>query len=202
MLSCSNEDMGKLVVDEEAFCECLAKVRAEKQLVIVVSHHPIGAEKTTKERWLASWNSERLEQLLLQTTGPHIYFHGHLHDQNGTTISLSTGQSLAFFGAGAAYQNSPHPMRFAFYQIDLLRSNITPHVYSFNPATGQWHPDPPLSVPFLAALPRPPGVRVTEAPAKVIALKAVLTDLMQHHVAIRKILAKEIPELHQSSIVF
>lgn len=195
LLSCANKEQGKLIADEEAFNECLARVRANEQLIIAVSHHPIGSEKTTKEEWLARWNASRLEELLLQATGPHIYLHGHLHDQAGTALSLSTGQSLAFFGAGAAYQTERYPMRFAFYQIDLMRSHIAPYVYSFNRNRGEWLFDLPRSTPFPAALPRARGVRRIEAPAKVNELTGLLKDMIEHHLAIRKLLIKQVPRV-------
>jgi 3',5'-cyclic AMP phosphodiesterase CpdA len=109
ILSCDDKDQGMLVADIKSLNESLRDTDYETELIVVISHHPIGIGKKTNEQWLAKWNDEELQSILLQSTGPHVYFHGHLHEASGSTMSLSTGQNLAFFGAGASYQSPKYP---------------------------------------------------------------------------------------------
>jgi 3',5'-cyclic AMP phosphodiesterase CpdA len=193
LLSCDDEDREKLVADEESFNEALINVNANRDLIVVATHHPIGIERTTNFRWLAKWNAEKLEELLLQATGPHIYLHGHLHEERGTTLGLSTGQSLAFFAAGAAYQNTRYPLRFGFYDIDLLRGVIRPWVYSYNKEKGNWYIDPRHSSTIQAVLPLPKKTWNADADAHIVELKVVLREVIETHVHTQKMLSQRIP---------
>lgn len=153
ILSCTDKEQGMLVADIKALNEALRDTHYETELIIVISHHPIGIGKNTNEQWLVTWNDEALQSIFLQLTGPHLYLHGHLHEASGTTMSLSTGQSLAFFGAGAAYQSSQYPNKFAFYDIDLAVGRIQPWTYTYRPR-GQWGLVEEESQLTMAALPR------------------------------------------------
>lgn len=137
MLSCDDDDQGKLVVDIGALNSRLKEIKSRDQLVILVGHHPIG--KCSEEQWLAKWNDEELQNLLMQSSGPHLYLHGHLHKTAGATMNVSSGQNLTFFGAGAGYQaRKQYPKRFAFYEINLAKQLIRPFTYKHDVADGEW----------------------------------------------------------------
>lgn len=92
----------------------------------------------------------------MRGTGPHLYFHGHLHDQKGATLSLSSGQHLAILAAGAAYVNTKnYPLRYSFVEVDVDSRYIFPYVYSYSSRSGRWTLQNEESNQFLAALPKP-----------------------------------------------
>lgn len=153
ILSCGDDDKNKLVAKIAYLNSCLAKCVSSKELIILVSHHPMGVNNEN-DRWLVDWNDQDLGTLMMQRIGPHLYLHGHLHEARGYSMNMASGQSLTFFAAGAAYQGSKYPQRFAFYDIDLLEGAIQPHVYMYNHTNGTWINDSINSNRFQAALPR------------------------------------------------
>jgi predicted MPP superfamily phosphohydrolase len=197
LLSCGDDDKGKLVVDETELNEMLKGSRHEEQLIIVVSHHPIGTEVgSKKQRWLASWNDREVEQILLQASGPHIYLYGHLHHAEGVSFNYTTGQNLALFGAGASYDhNKNYPMHFAFYEIDLDRSMIKPTVYEYHRDRGQWIEDQKRGDKIRTILPRPRAVIVSQASERLAELKDVMREFVVSHVELGKILRDQLPRL-------
>ncbi len=152
-LSCDDKDRGTLVADVDSLNTCLRGVNTDNQLVIVIGHHPIGQPGDNEKQWLVNWNDENLNRLLLQTVGPHIHFHGHLHTAKASTMSLSTGQYLTRLGAGAVYQGTNWPQKFAFYDIDPVRQQIRPWTYEYSPESGLWELQKRHSYPFRAILP-------------------------------------------------
>ncbi len=155
ILSCGNDDRGKLAADIDELNNSLALTRADEELIVATSHHPIGvaAGEGQDTGWFVNWNNAELEKLLLQSTGPHMYLHGHLHEATGTTVGMSSGQHLTLFGAGAAY-NTDRPMKFAFYEIDLAGRIIKPQTYFYRERAGKWTEDPETSQPVGAVLPQ------------------------------------------------
>lgn len=73
-------------------------------------------------------------------------------------MGLRTGQHLAFFGAGATYQGSKYPQKFAFYDIDFNKGEIKPWAYSYDNDTGDWVEAPRESRTVRAVLPFPQGL--------------------------------------------
>jgi len=168
ILSFADKEQGMLVADIKSLNECLLDTNSETELIVVISHHPIGIGKQTNEQWLAGWNDQELQSILLQSTGPHVYLHGHLHEALGITMSLSTGQSLAFFGAGAAYQSSKYPKKFAFYDINLAIDEIQPWTYTYRTRRGQWGLEEESSQPTKAVLPRPLGASLERMSTEIV----------------------------------
>lgn len=175
LLSCADDDMGKLVVDVASLNNALVDCVPETELVIVAGHHPVGD-------WLAPWNADLVRGILSQVSGAHLYLHGHVHAAHGETVNRTTGQGVTVLGAGAAYQGSEWRQEFAFYEIDCDAKQIQPHSYLYNHEMGAWQPDITLSQPVVALLPTlelepPPGrVPAPSADAGEVAPKPEETD--------------------------
>lgn len=144
--SCSNSDKGKLVVDLTSLNRLLQATNPEKQLVVVVGHHPV-AFNTSSERWFAKWNNDVLAQRLSQQNGPHIYIHGHVHKAKASSKSNNIGQQLVVLGAGAAYQGSNYPNKFATYKIDLAEREISTTTFLYEADSGLWNKSSSESYP-------------------------------------------------------
>ena len=136
--SCSNDDKGRIVGDVRTLNTLLDKTRIDRELVVVVTHHPVRFPGNQGENWIAKWNNELIAERLLRTQGPQLYLHGHLHRQLGTSMINTLGQQLVVFSAGAAYQTSKYPRKFAFYTIDLDERKISPATFGFDAKSGEW----------------------------------------------------------------
>jgi len=152
-LSSDDKDPGTLVADIDSLDTCLTGANTDRDLVIVIGHHPIGKSEGDEKQWLVNWNDEHLNRRLLQSVGPHIYFHGHLHTAKASTMSLNTGQYLTRLSAGAVYQGSEWPHKFAFYDIDPVRQQIRPWTYEYLSESGKWELQKRNSYTFRAILP-------------------------------------------------
>jgi calcineurin-like phosphoesterase family protein len=128
LASVDEADRGCLVADIGELNSLLRAVDCRRTLSIVISHHPIRPAPRTQEQWLYSWNNEALGLLLGQATGPHLYLHGHVHESSGVGTASNEGNRLFVYGAGAAYQGSTRPQRFAFLDIDLKSMRVHPSV--------------------------------------------------------------------------
>jgi 3',5'-cyclic AMP phosphodiesterase CpdA/regulator of replication initiation timing len=147
-LSCDESDKGNLVADVDILYELLKEetpekertlINFDKELVIVVGHHPVGKHTgASKNTWLSPWNVKLLENILLRRNGPHLYMHGHLHVTKGEAVSSISGQSIYCLGAGAAYQTEKYPMAFAFYELYPQDKNMKAWVYEFDIKSGEW----------------------------------------------------------------
>jgi hypothetical protein len=92
-------------------------------------------------------------------------------------MSLSTGQSLAFFGAGAAYQSPKYPKKFAFYDINLAIGEIKPWTYTYR-RRGEYGLEDESSQPIKAVLPWPLGMRLQGTANEIVSFgKRALTDI-------------------------
>jgi 3',5'-cyclic AMP phosphodiesterase CpdA len=138
LASCDDDDRGKLVADLRMLNTLLEDTDSETELIVVVTHHPLTLPGVRAERWLARWNNQALANRLLQKRGPHLYLHGHVHRLATSSTSNNSGQQLAVFGAGAAYQGSKYPQRFAFYDIDLETREIVPATFNYETRSGEW----------------------------------------------------------------
>lgn len=195
LLSCNNEDSGKLVIDQTRFNELLTGSQADEQLIIVVSHHPVGrvhnANKAAKRSLLVPWNSNAIENCLLQRTGPHIYLHGHLHHASGTSVSYSHGQNLSICAAGASYDHDSYPQQFAFYEIDLAVGRIVTFLYSYK--GGEWRLDRDLSYSTTATLPKPKGITEQSVVSKFAGLRDLTKEVIFSYQRLGNELRKTIP---------
>lgn len=168
LVSCDDDDRGKLVADLRMLNTLLEDTDSEAELILAVSHHPIIPPGLRAEQWLAKWNNRALAARLMQKRGPHLYLHGHVHRLAALSTSNNWGQQLAVFGAGAAYQGSRYPQRFAFYDVDLGTREIAPAAFKYDPHSGEWilsneesrRMAGPLSLPA-----PPPGAGGSPAPA-------------------------------------
>lgn len=187
IFSCDDDDVGNLVADIRSLNELFQKARSKSELIVVVSHHPIGLSRGKKERWFVKWNDEHLQTLLLQSRGAHLYLHGHLHESSGTTMSLRTGQHLAFFGAGAAYQGPKYPQKFAFYDVDFVKGEIKPWAYSYDNDSSDWVEAPKESRSVKAVLPLAPSLSnkdissIASARVREITILKQLTTLKEEY---------------------
>jgi 5'-deoxynucleotidase YfbR-like HD superfamily hydrolase/predicted MPP superfamily phosphohydrolase len=152
LASLDDDDFENLVADVGMLNSLLQPINTERELTIVISHHPIKVMPGI-ERWLHKWNDAAFALLLAQATGPHLYLHGHVHESKGVTIASNDGRRIFTYGAGAAYQGSQWPQHFAFLDIDLAKKQIRPTVFKYHTASGEWLPDPSQSRPVLAILP-------------------------------------------------
>lgn len=147
LLSCDNHDKGKLCVDMASVNSPLGRRASETNLVILIGHHPSGE--------LAPWNRDELVKVMGQETGPHLYLHGHVHDQSGAGLYSSTGQGLVTITAGAAYPGADYRKFFSFVSVDLDLREVLSNVFEYSEEAGKWLPQPKLSRPIPARLPRP-----------------------------------------------
>jgi 3',5'-cyclic AMP phosphodiesterase CpdA len=185
ILSCRDKEMEKLVADINCLQEALAKTSTDKELVILVTHHPIKVDEKL-ERWLAEWNDTQLANIVLRQTGPHLYLHGHLHESIGIGTSQSTGQYLGLFAAGAAYQHERYPMKFGFYDICITERYIKPWVYGFDRSSGGWTMRSGESNYVFTFLPVPPKAGKKELRGIVDALQTERDGLIQERESLRK----------------
>ncbi|HHJ18115.1 MAG TPA: metallophosphoesterase [Gammaproteobacteria bacterium] len=152
LLSCDDQDEGHLIVLPRILNEHFSGVDADRTLIFVLSHHPF--EESGGERWLAGWSSKELQPVMMRSNGPHLFFHGHVHKQQGSTINTMAGQGLTTISGGACYQSDKYPMHFSFYSLDLVNQTIAPCTYKYNTVTGQWGIDSEVgSAPIPVKLP-------------------------------------------------
>lgn len=145
LLSCDDEDEGKLCIDLQGFNGSLRKRVSETKLVIAIGHHPIS--------WLAPWNKLEIEKTLGQLTGPHLYLHGHLHELAHTSNYQSTGAGYFNGAAGAAYPGAPYKKQFALIRLDLIKAQVISQVYEYHEDAGKWGTNSALSYPVPTRLP-------------------------------------------------
>lgn len=130
LLSCDNDDSQNLCVDIKALNGQLKDCRSTESLIIVAGHHPIAE--------LSPWNRERLERILGQSSGPHAYLHGHLHDPKVRSLFTSSGQSQFVSAAGAVFPSADYPKSFSVLQFILGENKVKVTVYSLNEDSGSW----------------------------------------------------------------
>lgn len=150
LLSCDNDDDPpngdkKLCVDIKGLNGSIKNRIAEKTLVIAVGHHPPDS--------LAKWNCDAFTEVLGQATGPHIYLHGHLHNQKNQSAYNGDGSGYFRGAAGAAYPGSEYVKQFSVLTINIGEKLITPTVYKFSDKSGRWLVDNELSNAVPARLP-------------------------------------------------
>lgn len=145
-LSCDDNDEGKLCIDIAALNSSLSNADSAREFVIAIGHHPI-------DSWLTDWNSEKVNNILGQENGPHIYMHGHVHDQETRSSYKSDGSGITCFTAGAAYQGSKWPQSFSLLSIDFARREITTNSYCYSASSGRWDFTPSVSRPVPVSTP-------------------------------------------------
>jgi len=203
LLSCEDNEQGTIVADSSGLDSLLGETAIDctKDLVILISHHPIGFSDhefsdATTEKWFAEWNDAALSKSLLSSTGAHVYFHGHLHASKGTSLNFSSGQHLAYFGAGALYQkntggHNEYPNRFSYFTIDLPDQLILPATFEYSSA-GQWEFTEQLSKPIKTVLPIDPEKNVKELEKKLNECKTEIhnknDDLQDLHLFNRNVM--------------
>lgn len=146
IFSCKEDDEKKLCIDIAAFNSALNKSNAENELIICLGHHPIN--------WLTEWNASKVEKLMGQETGPHLYFHGHLHKQQAQSTYSSQGQGFCSISGGATYQGSKWPQYFSLLEVNLKASTIIPNTYTYDGNSGLWLPSAKESRPLTVRLPK------------------------------------------------
>ncbi|NOV29741.1 metallophosphoesterase [Methylomonas sp. ZR1] len=152
IMSFDDEDEGKLIADIPTYNGFIEKTNPTTDLIIAVSHHPVVGDSNI-ERFLIEWNDIKLNELLMQRSGAHLYLHGHLHTQSAITKMMGTGQFLTTLAGGATYI-SKYPMRFGLYQIDVNASEIEIKTYNYNVQRGEWINDNTKSDRVAAVLPK------------------------------------------------
>jgi len=145
-LSCDNDDFGALCVDAKALNGALKGSQSDENLIVVVGHHPIEE--------LADWNRDRIATILNQATGPHAYFHGHLHRTKSESISTCSGLSLFTSAAGAVFPSADYVKNFSIVQFLTLENKIKTTVYALNEASGSWIVDNSRSGEVPARMPK------------------------------------------------
>lgn len=146
LLSCDDDDEKSLCVSVKALNGVLVKLAADTNLVIALGHHPLSS--------LTAWNAEDFGKVLGQSTGPHAYLHGHLHDAEMTATYSSTGAGLFVGQAGAIYPGSKYPKQFSLVQFRPEESKVISTVYAFNENAGTWQIDNSRSAEIPARLPK------------------------------------------------
>jgi hypothetical protein len=141
VLSCGNDDEGKLIADVSALNREMLGSKPSDELVIVLGHHAI-------RPWLADWNATKIESLLGQETGPHIYLHGHNHQTETKNSTNATGQGVGVLECGACYQGSKWAQYFNYYELNFKESEIKPLVFKFSNDSGKWLIDNAISRPI------------------------------------------------------
>jgi hypothetical protein len=136
LLSCNDDDEGKLVADRKTLNQNFKNWCSSSDLLMVVGHHPIG--KLSDEVWLTDWNNIEMEETISQGAGAHIYFHGHIHKPIGIALNHTVGRNITVLGGGACYQNLKYPMHFAFYDVDISQQIISPSTYEYDLDDGSW----------------------------------------------------------------
>jgi predicted phosphodiesterase len=161
LLSCDNEDESKLCVDINALNGALKGRVADTSFVLALGHHP--------GSFLAPWNNVEFQKILGQSSGPHAYLHGHLHDlQHGASYS-SSGAGHFRAAAGSAYPGSKYPKQFSILELDANAKEVRSLVFVFNEDGGDWVRDNKLSHPVPARLPAPQSLRKTAATQRATA---------------------------------
>lgn len=155
--SFDDKDQGKLFVDMESYSECIRKANADNNLVIAVAHHPVFNGPSMSSKWLTKWCGSDLKERLSQVRGPHLFLHGHLHDSRTYSFNLNTGAGILVCSAGAAYQGVAWPQKFAFIEVDTDEHAVTPVVYAWSRASGEWDVVSSESRPAAARLPKKPA---------------------------------------------
>ena len=145
LLSCDNDDEHALCVNIKALNGALARLAADSNLIFALGHHPVD--------WMTTWNAADFSKLLGQSTGPHAYLHGHLHDAQMASKYSSTGSGIFTGAAGAIYPGAAYSKQFSVVNFDPIRSKINSIVYSFNEVSGIWQIDNSKSSDLPARLP-------------------------------------------------
>lgn len=190
-----DEDRGNLFVDMQSYSASLRRANPQKNLVIAVAHHPVSMSSPRTARWLAEWCDSDLKQRLMQVRGPHLYLHGHLHEARGYSINNSMGSGLFVGAAGAAYQGKKWPQKFAFLEVDTENQSVQPTVFSWLPASGEWHAVPAESQATATRLPRiheAATAKTARVSAKAPAAPAISLDALDS--ASRKGAARWVPQ--------
>lgn len=130
LLSCDNDDSTNLCVDIKAINGTLKDCISSNSLIVVAGHHPLSE--------LAEWNRERFDRILGQSTGPHAYLHGHLHDTRVRSAFTSSGQSQFSSVAGAVFPSADYPKSFSIIQFFVNENTVKTTVYSLNEDSGTW----------------------------------------------------------------
>ncbi len=174
LLSCDSTDEKNLIIDPKFLNESLEGARSHKGLVIAVAHHP--------PEFLRDWNREKIETLLAQRIGVHLFLHGHLHASSGSYKSNYTGSDLTTLASGASYQQSPYEQSFAYYSLDFDRREINPKTYTYSAKSGDWTLDPTRSRTFVAGIPLfRPAISVKAAPARSEGASSVQAAVQNNH---------------------
>ena len=145
LLSCDNDDHERLCIDTKGLNAALSKRASEKNLVIFLSHHPLDD--------LAPWNRDEIQTILEQETGPHLFMHGHLHDQKGASKYSANGAGVVRISAGATYPDAKYPKFFSVVDVDIGDQKVTPSVFNFSEQAGRWLPQAGQSRSLPARLP-------------------------------------------------
>lgn len=145
LLSCDRQDQGKLCIDTKGVNSALNKRASDNNLVVFLSHHPLDD--------LAPWNRDEVKTILEQETGPHLFMHGHLHDQKGGSKYSADGAGCVMISAGAAYPDAKYPKFFSIVNVDIETKIVTPHVFAFSDSAGRWIPQNNQSRGLPARLP-------------------------------------------------
>lgn len=146
LLSCDNDDEGSLCIDIKALNGSLKGLASETNLIVAVGHHPV--------QHLMPWNANETEKIFGQTTGPHAYLHGHLHDISNTVKYASTGSGYFTGAAGAIYPGSKYKKQFSIVSFEFENNEIASEVYIFNENSGEWVVDNMNSGAVPARLPK------------------------------------------------
>lgn len=171
LLSCDDEDKGKLCIDLKSLNAALRSRASQKNLVILLGHHPTGE--------LTPWNRQEFETILGQETGPHLFLHGHLHEQAGRSDYSINGQGVVTIAAGAAYPGAKYRKFFSIIDVDIKAKEVKPFVFQFSDEVGRWLPQPAQSRPIPARLPTVDGCAAyaSETPDPA----AVVTEIWTKH---------------------
>lgn len=146
LLSCDNDDSTNLCIDIKALNGKLKDCISSNSLVVVAGHHPLSD--------LAEWNRERFDRVLAQSTGPHAYLHGHLHDTKVRSHFTSSGQSQFSSAAGAIFPSADYPKSFSILQFFINDDKVKITVYVLNEDSGTWIVDNSKSGEIPTKLPR------------------------------------------------
>lgn len=149
LLSCDDEDKGKLCIDLKSLNAALRNRASDKNLVILLGHHP--------PEYLAPWNRQEFETIIGQETGPHLFMHGHLHEQDGRSDYSINGQGVVTIPAGAAYPDAQYHKFFSIIDVDIAAKEVMPFVFQFSDMAGRWLSQPAQSRRIPARLPTVDG---------------------------------------------
>ncbi len=152
LLSCGDDDedehdpaLNKLCADIKGINGGLKDNVAASTLIIAVAHHPASS--------LAPWNATELTKILGQTTGPHIYLHGHLHNLAHEAKYNNKGAGFFCGAAGAAYPGTKYKKQFSILTVDFDAQKVQSTAFEFNDESGTWDIDNSQSHPVPARLP-------------------------------------------------